>query len=127
MKIDGLWLLSFAIFLSGCGDNRSADPRSDPVFAGIWGNEYRKGTDILQERVRKRFPGGSPERDLAQYMEHLGLKVERQQHPSGGTSGTASIRYDAFICGSQFRIGWTADARGRIEATHALYGDTGFP
>jgi len=123
MKLNAKWsVIPLLVALSACG--HSGLPAT-PLFVGVEGKNYSEGTRLIQGRLRARFPKGSSEGKLGEYLKEQGLRVERVADPSASISGVASIKYGSSFCGSQVRVSWTADAAGKIESVEAMYSDTG--
>jgi len=108
-------ILAFA--LMGCGSSALPD---NPLFVGVAGTDYKQGTALIRSRLQARFPEGSAEQKLAEYLEQQGLHVDLAERE-------ASVRYDSFPCGSQVRVNWTVNSTDSIATVDALYGDTGCP
>jgi hypothetical protein len=106
-----------SIALMGCEATALPDK---PLFLGVAGTSYKKGTALIQSRLQSRFAEGSDEQKLAYYLEQQGLRVDR-------TDRIASIRYGGSICGSQVRVNWTVNSAHSIVSIDALYSDTGCP
>lgn len=108
--------------MNACG--REGMP-AKPLFAGIDGKTYIEGTRLIQRRVEALFPKGSSEPGLEAYLDQQGFQIERVADRSGPKIGVATLRSNAFICGSQIRVSWNADAAHTIQHIEALYSDTG--
>jgi hypothetical protein len=108
-------IISFA--LMGCEPSALPDK---PLFVGVAETDYKQGTALIRSRLQTRFPEGSPEQKLADYLEQQGLRVDRAQRE-------ASIRYDRIPCDSQVRVDWTVGSTHSIANVDALYSDTGCP
>jgi hypothetical protein len=124
MRISRWPFMALLIALSSCG--RSGLPAT-PLFDGVQGTSYAQGTRIIQDRLTARFPTGSPEGKLRQYLKQQGLRIEPAPRSLTPNTGVASFKYRGSVCGSQVRVSWRADAAGRVESIDALYADTGCP
>lgn len=108
-------ILSFALI--GCGSSALPDK---PLFVGVAGTNYEQGTALIRSRLQTRFPEGSAEQKLTDYLKDQGLRVDRPERE-------ASVRYDRFPCGNEVRVNWTVNAARSIASVDALYSDTGCP
>lgn len=127
MKKNAASLLALLIALAGCWQSDRGLPPT-ALFEGIEkGTDYVAGTQLIQRRLQTRFPKGSSDLQLTEYLKQQGLKVERVTKPSGAVSGVASFKYGGPVCGSQVRIQWETDATRKIEMIDSLYSDTGCP
>jgi len=127
MKNNSGCLIAWLFALAGCQPSDHGLPRT-ALFEGIEkGTDYAVGTQLIQRRLQTRFPTGSSELQLNEYLKQQGMKVERATKLTGSVSGVASFRYGGPVCGSQVRIQWEADAKHRIETVDGLYSDTGCP
>jgi hypothetical protein len=125
MITNGRWLIvALLIALGGCGP--SGLPAT-PLFVGVEGHDYAQGSQLIQDRLAARFPTGSSVRELRVYLEQQGLQVEPTARSSRPNSGVAFFKYGGPVCGSQVRVGWEANAAGKVESINALYSDTGCP
>lgn len=127
MKQNGRWPVALLLALTGCGHSAPTGFPATPLFVGIAGESYLEGTRLLQGRLDAQFPRGSAEHNLAQYLAHQGLSVERKGRPSGPVSGLATFKTVGAICGSEVLVDWAADSKGKIESINALFSDTGCP
>ncbi|WP_148291693.1 hypothetical protein [Novosphingobium sp. B-7] len=108
-------ILSFALI--GCGSSALPDK---PLFVGVSETDYKQGTALIRSRLQARYPEGSAEQELADYLEQQGLRVDREERE-------ASVRYGSVLCGSQVRVNWTVNSTPSIAKIDALYSDTGCP
>ena len=125
MKSNTRWSIAPLLSaLSGCGHISLPDT---PLFDGIDDMDYSQGSRLIQGRLEAEFPKGSSDLKLLYYLEQQGLRVVRTEHSSASSTGVASFKFGGFICGSQVRVIWDADAARTIQSIHALYSDTGCP
>ena len=90
-----------------------------PLFEGVSG-DYRVGTQLLQKRIKARFPVGSSSENLVTYLEGQEMKVERGKQ-------SAEFNTGGFPCGSVVWITWQTDAQGALKDVTAMYSDNGCP
>ncbi|WEK46492.1 MAG: hypothetical protein P0Y56_16015 [Candidatus Andeanibacterium colombiense] len=121
MKPSALIFVASLAVLSGC---RSSGLPNAPLFDGVDGMNYARGTQIMQDRLQSHFPVGSSDRKLATYLEQQGLRIE---HSSPSDEHIASLKYGGPICGSQVRVQWVADNDHVIRSMDVIYTDTGCP
>lgn len=119
-------MIALLIALSGCGNAGNSGLPRTPLFNGVEGKNYAQGSQLIQNRLTTLFPTGSSVRELRNYLQQQGLRVEPAER-SRPTSGAASFKYGGFVCGSQVRVNWNANAAGKVQTIDALYADTGCP
>jgi len=125
MKLFAHWpIIPLLIAVSACEHARLP---ATPLLVGVEGKNYAEGTRLIQRRLQARFPKGSSERKLQEYLAQQGLKVERTARPSEPYSGVAYLRYGGPICGSQVRVIWSSDEVQKLQNIDAIFGDTGCP
>ena len=125
MQPSARWQILLLLAL-GSGCEHSGLPNT-PLFVGIEGAGYWRGTRMLQARLKSHFPTGSSDRQLTAYLQQQGLGVERDDRRSLPITRTATFKYSSLVCGSQVRVSWVANAAHAIQSIDALYADTGCP
>ena len=108
-------ILSLALI--GCGSSALPDK---PLFVGVAGKSYKQRAVLIRSRLQTRFPEGSAEQELVDYLEHQGLRVDRAQRE-------ASVIYGDVMCGSQVRVDWTVNSTHSIANVDVLYRHTVCP
>lgn len=106
------------LFVAGCSGT-TADFPDKPLYAGLRQLDYDKGSMLIANRLRAKFPVGSDERALVAYVKSQEMTLIEP--------GWAEIRRDGFVCGNRVRATWTTDGAHRISTINALYSDTGCP
>ncbi|TCS18462.1 hypothetical protein [Caulobacter sp. BK020] len=112
----GLAVALLMASLSGCASR----PRlpATPLFAGLTGADWEdaKATQRLRQQIGERFPIGTPEAGLADYLSSQGMGPVKDRSFSAGAVG---------LCKSPVLISWTVDGAGRISDLSVFYSDTG--
>ena len=91
------------------------------LFANL-PNDYAMGREVLATRLSRRFPVGTPTRDLEAYLQAQGLRpspaaVEGERN--------YSAVWGPEICGSLLNVSWRADDQARLANLRVVYGDSG--
>lgn len=124
MQVSRSLLAALASLLSACGPS---GPPSTLLFSGVQGKSYAEGTQLIQNRLTTRFPKGSSEAALKNYLEEQGLQIETNSRLPEPYAGVASVKYGGPICGSQIRVSWMTNGAGKVDSVDALYSDSGCP
>jgi len=112
MKRHPQWLIvPLLVILGAC--EQSHLPATN-LFVDIEGKTYSEGTRLIQSRLQARFPTGSPESKLEEYLDDQGLEVEHAACSSHAICGVATFKYGGSFCGSQILVNWSSDVAGKI-------------
>jgi hypothetical protein len=113
-----------AALLGSCVIGDTTPPKT-ALFAGIasaGGHEAR--AKLLQERIRTRFPIGTPEAGLADYLTSQGLKVKRTTGsgaPERPIYGEARATYGPAACKMLVSVFWRGTKDGRLTELRATH------
>jgi hypothetical protein len=103
-------------------------PRS-PLFEGVESQATSEaGAQLVKSRIEQRWPVGSPEAGLADYLRSQGLKVERMTDagaPGQPILGKAATDLDPPGCTRVLSVHWRGDTQGRMSELHVNFGDSG--
>ncbi len=94
-----------------------------PLTRGLNG-EWTTISKVFDERVRRSFPVGTPEKTLAKSLVAQGFR----QADWGGQTGVeheAVRREDSLVCNVAARVYWRSDGAGRLQEVHGTYGEVG--
>jgi hypothetical protein len=86
-----------------------------PELAQGLPQSWDQGALIFKERVRGRFPIGTPEQDVVHALENQGFTVS----PDGKS---ASFEQPNIVCRVFWRIFWTADEAQNIRDINGVHG-----
>ena len=120
-------ICSFVV-LAGCAWPRTelfeGVPQSEAGNTSIY-SEDRPTNVLLRNRVQQRFPVGSSEQPLLDWLSKQEVKIDRQAKNDGGFSGWASRRLGTWPCDRSVQVIWEVSSTGAIQKITASEGDTG--
>jgi hypothetical protein len=103
--------------LTALNDSRGPDPRPVPALADGLPSDVAAARRQFADRVRQRFPLGSPERALM-----LELWSEGFERPGdAGSNHWVSLDRRGLPCSHAWTVNWTTDDGGHLTAIDGTY------
>lgn len=91
-----------------------------PLIHGL-PSAFRAASQVLDARVKARYPPGTAEARLVADLSRQGFRAE-----SGHGGEQQMVRYrHTLVCNLAARVHWRADAAGRIATTRGAYREEG--
>lgn len=99
-----------------------------PLFKDLNSVDYDQGRAVIERRVSSKFPVGSSDAGLAEYLESQGLTVNRIDNiglPGLPIYGKSFIVRKRSGCDMIVGVDWRADGGSIIKSISVRYSDTG--
>lgn len=104
-------------FVTACGVSNGA--AQIPEIARDLPATYAEGEQVFDERLKARFPVGTPESTIVQELERQGFTVHDGQH-----GRFATFMEKKLIVSNVWNIGWDVE-NGTISKIWGVYGGRG--